>query len=217
MSSATPERRKRPPYRAVSRSGRCGGAIAARKAVRAGLGTGASWPSDAVAALADGFDHRRVAELARNRPMVVTVAVNGSMSSSHTRSRSSSAETGFPSAASRHSSTASSLRVSARRSPARNATRRTGIETQIAVGELGWRHGGASSHRPDTGDQLGELEGLGQVVVGAESQPLDAIFDRARSGEHQHPARRPSVTRVGKCRRRGCRAGLGRAPPRRSR
>ena len=35
------------------------------------------------------------------------------------------------------------------------------------------------------GDELGEAERLGQVVVGAERQALDELVGRARGGEHQ--------------------------------
>ena len=59
------------------------------------------------------------------------------------------------------------------------------------MGQFGRRRGRASSNCADARDQLGELEGLGQVVVGTQSEPLDAVLDRAGGGEHQHPARRP--------------------------
>ena len=41
--------------------------------------------------------------------------------------------------------------------------------------------------RPHARDQLGELERLGEVVVGAELEALDAVADRAGRGQHQHP------------------------------
>jgi hypothetical protein len=44
---------------------------------------------------------------------------------------------------------------------------------------------------PQAGDQLGHGEGLGQVVVGAEQQPLDPVLDRGRGGEHEDPGHGP--------------------------
>ena len=71
--------------------------------------------------------------LARSRPMVVlTVVVNRSAFSSHTRSSSSSAVTSAPPAASRHSSTANSFGVRANRRPARTATRLAGSADRSA-------------------------------------------------------------------------------------
>jgi hypothetical protein len=35
----------------------------------------------------------------------------------------------------------------------------------------------------DAGDELGEAKRLGQVIVGAERQPLDDILERAGRGE----------------------------------
>jgi hypothetical protein len=51
--------------------------------------------------------------------------------------------------------------------------------------------GGAAGQRLDAGHQLGEVERLGQVVIGAQAQALDPLGDRAGGGEHQDPARRP--------------------------
>ena len=42
--------------------------------------------------------------------------------------------------------------------------------------------------RADAGDQLGEVAGLGQVVVGAAAEALDPVLHSASGGEHQHPA-----------------------------
>ena len=62
-----------------------------------------------------------------------------------------------------------------------------GIDRQAAVGE----HGGrtvripAAQKRADPGEQLGIGERLGQVVVGAEIETLDTVFDTACGGEHQ--------------------------------
>ena len=46
--------------------------------------------------------------------------------------------------------------------------------------------------RHGSGDQLGERERLGQVVVGAEAEAVDPVFDRVRGGQHQHPRARPA-------------------------
>src|SRR5207237_9262172 len=43
----------------------------------------------------------------------------------------------------------------------------------------------SAGERADPGDELGEREGLGQVVVGPETEPVDAVLDRVGSGEHQ--------------------------------
>ena len=43
----------------------------------------------------------------------------------------------------------------------------------------------ASTEGADAGDELGEIEGLGQVVVGAQAEALDAIGDAARRGQHE--------------------------------
>ena len=131
--------------------------------------------------------------LARNRWIVVlTVAVKGSVSSSHTRSSSSSAETGLPS---RREQALQYRQLLAGESKPESVPERDapeGIEAEVAVGQFGRGHGRAPADRSDAGDKLGELEGLGQVVVGAQSEPLDAVSDRAGGGEHQNPARRPS-------------------------
>ena len=46
----------------------------------------------------------------------------------------------------------------------------------------------ASAEGADAGDELGEVEGLGQVVVGAQAEALDAVGDAARRGQHQDAA-----------------------------
>ena len=44
-----------------------------------------------------------------------------------------------------------------------------------------------AAQRPHPGGQLAEGERLGEVVVRAELQALDAVADVAGGGEHQHP------------------------------
>ena len=65
------------------------------------------------------------------------------------------------------------------------------VEHQVADGEHRRRgRGGPPAQRLHPGHQLLEGERLGQVVVGAELQPLDPVGDRAARGEHQHPGQR---------------------------
>jgi hypothetical protein len=53
----------------------------------------------------------------------------------------------------------------------------------------------SSDGRPGAGDELGHLEGLGHVVVGAELQPDDDVHGVALGGEHddRDPALRPDL------------------------
>ena len=56
-----------------------------------------------------------------------------------------------------------------------------------AAGEDGRnRWGGPAAQGLDAGDQFGEGERLGQVVVRAETEPIDAICDRVGCGQHEH-------------------------------
>src|SRR5487761_1324178 len=99
--------------------------------------------------------------LARSRRIVVlTVVVNGSACSSQTRSRSSSAET----------------------------TRAAGVERDVTAAQGGGqRRGATAAESADAGRELGEVEWLGQVVVGAEPESVDPFGDGAGRGQHQHP------------------------------
>ena len=45
--------------------------------------------------------------------------------------------------------------------------------------------GFAARERADAEDELGEVEGLGEVVVGAEREPGDAVGGGAGGGQHQ--------------------------------
>ena len=47
------------------------------------------------------------------------------------------------------------------------------------------RAAGAAGERADAGDELGPVERLGQVVVGAEREPVDEVVDAVGGGEHQ--------------------------------
>ena len=128
--------------------------------------------------------------MARNRLMVaLTVVVNGSVTASQTRSRSSSAETGLPWAASKHSKTANSLGLSDSRRPARVADAGGGIQTEVGIAQAaGLGNPGATSQRLDTGEQFGEVEWFGQVIIGTQPEPFDTVFNRSGGGEHQDSA-----------------------------
>jgi len=62
---------------------------------------------------------------------------------------------------------------------------RRGIEGQIREGERRGRRAAAAEERPHAGEELGELERLGEVVVGAQVEPEHPIGDRGPSGEQQ--------------------------------
>ncbi|CAM5502499.1 hypothetical protein SSTU70S_00928 [Stutzerimonas stutzeri] len=67
------------------------------------------------------------------------------------------------------------------------AAHRQGVEVIDEVADLQLPAPGtlaAAQHRFDAGDQLGQGEGLDQVVVGASLEPLDAIGQRIAGGEH---------------------------------
>ena len=53
----------------------------------------------------------------------------------------------------------------------------------------GARGGPAAGQRADAQDQLGEVERLGEVVVGAQRQAADPVAGRAGGGQHQHHRR----------------------------
>jgi hypothetical protein len=53
----------------------------------------------------------------------------------------------------------------------------------------GQRLGRAPAEGAYPGGQLGEAEGLGQVVVGTEVEAVDPIAEAAGRGQHQDPTR----------------------------
>ena len=79
-----------------------------------------------------------------------------------------------------------------------------GIDLQAAEG---WRQArlpfgaasawGAPRQRTHARFQFVQVEGLGQVVVGAGVQAQDAVADRAARGEDQHRRRQPGGARLG--------------------
>src|ERR1700730_7111950 len=63
------------------------------------------------------------------------------------------------------------------------------VEFQVPVGKCrGQRGAGASDERADAGDPLGEVAGLGKVVVRTDAESLDAVPDRPGGGQHETPA-----------------------------
>ena len=131
--------------------------------------------------------------LARRRlTVILTVLVNGSAISSHTRSSSSSVVTTRPCAPSSSSRTPSSLGLRARARPARMATRRAVSRDRspwTSVGASAWVGRRARARMRATSSASSER--LGQVVVGAHAEALDPVGDGAGCGEHQHSARAP--------------------------
>src|SRR3954463_3155853 len=122
-----------------------------------------------------------------------TVFVNGSACSSQTRSSSSSVETAWPAADSSASRTPNSFGVRSRIAPARRAPRRPGtsprapgIELEVAVAQdRRPRAAGAAREGADARDELGPVERLGEVVVGAEGEPVDEVVRGVGGGEHE--------------------------------
>ena len=75
---------------------------------------------------------------------------------------------------------------------ARDPLRR--VEADVALREhRRQRRLRAAGERADPRDELGERERLRQVVVGAEAEPVDAVLDRARGGQHQHARPAPAA------------------------
>ena len=62
-------------------------------------------------------------------------------------------------------------------------------QVDLEVGDahgLGQRRGTAARQRVQASDELAKGERLGEIVVGARIESLDAIVDRVARGEHQH-------------------------------
>jgi hypothetical protein len=67
-----------------------------------------------------------------------------------------------------------------------------GIQSQLSDGEDRWPlDRSAPRERPQAGAELGQREGLDDVVVGAAVEARDAIVDRPTRGEHKN--RRPDT------------------------
>ena len=126
--------------------------------------------------------------LRRRRPTVtVTVLVNGSACSSQTCSSRSSARRKAGLARSSASSTPNSLTDRSSCRPSRVTVRRTGSSSIPAARRVRARARRlAPGQRADAQHELGEVERLGQVVVGAQAQAADPVPGRAGRGQHQH-------------------------------
>ena len=67
-----------------------------------------------------------------------------------------------------------------------------GVELELGVAQnRGPARAGPPGEGLDPGHELGEAEGLGQVVVGAERQAVDHVLERPRRGQHQDPGLGP--------------------------
>ena len=55
----------------------------------------------------------------------------------------------------------------------------------------------AAGQGTDAGDQHREVEWLGQVVVGAEPEPVHQVLAGCRGGKHEHPAAAPGSDQPG--------------------
>jgi hypothetical protein len=129
--------------------------------------------------------------LRRSRATVTeTMLLNGSRWAFHTCSSSSSALTTRPSAASSSSRMPNSLRVGDSAWVPRLARCRARSTVRSPRHTIG---GADGARRPSAHprDQLVEGERLGQVVVGAELQPIDPVIDARGRGEHQDPGAAP--------------------------
>ncbi len=84
------------------------------------------------------------------------------------------------------------LRAQRDRLPCSHDPAASGVELQVAVHEgRSQRRARAPRQRPDPSDQLSEVEGLGQVVVGADAEAFHPVLERSGGGQHQHAARAP--------------------------
>ena len=73
--------------------------------------------------------------------------------------------------------------------PAPAAAALPGVEHEVTVDQQRGDGGlGAAKERADTGDEVGEGERLGQIIVGAQPEALHPIVDCGRGREHEHPA-----------------------------
>ena len=63
--------------------------------------------------------------------------------------------------------------------------RQVGEDERALVVGVARAEGAAAHHRADPGEQLVERERLGEVVVGAGVETVDAVADRVAGGEHQ--------------------------------
>src|SRR5207344_2397794 len=62
------------------------------------------------------------------------------------------------------------------------------IDEQVTAGEDRRGRGAPAGQGPHPGDQLGEVERFGQIVIGAQVQPFDPVLDQTGGGEHEDTA-----------------------------
>ena len=124
----------------------------------------------------------------RRRVMTVmrTVLVNGSACSSHTCWRSVSAETAAPSADMQGLEHAELLRRQVELGARARDAAPGGVELEVAAAQdRRARAAGAPRQRADAGHELFPLEGLGEVVVGAEREAVDDVVEAVGGREHE--------------------------------
>ena len=126
-----------------------------------------------------------------------TVVVNGSVFASHTRSSSSSLDTTAAARLEQLLQDAELLAGQVELDTGPGGDPLGLVEHQVATVRTGGAPGCPPAQGPDPGHQPGEVERLGQVVVGAQAQPLDPVGDRTAGGQHQYPGQRARRDQVG--------------------
>src|SRR3954452_7423257 len=118
--------------------------------------------------------------------------VGPSKFSSQTWSRTAVRVIACPACRARYSSTANSRAVRGTGTPARDTSCVEGFDDQVAdLQANGPRARGAAHERAQPRQQLAEVEGLAQVVVGGDIQAPNAVAHLAAAGEHE--PQRPAV------------------------
>ena len=140
------------------------------------------YPTPATVAMIQGSPSR----LRSAETVMRTALVNGSAFSSHARSRSSSALTTPPSAATSTSSTANCFRVERDVAAVAVDLAAERIQPQTCDLPHGWPVVGAPAvERSEPEHELSEFERLGEVVVGAEPEPGGLVVEPVGRGEHE--------------------------------
>ena len=136
--------------------------------------------------------------LRRSRLIVTfTTAENGSTASSQARASSSSGDTTVPARGEQQFEHGELLGGQIEPPAGAVGDPPARVERQIAAAHhRRERRLGAPRERADPRDQLGEGERLGQVVVGAQAEPGDAILDPADAVSISTRCARPRLTSV---------------------